>query len=79
MLIEIIVAIRRILSEILKYFKNHCFNQSKRREKITNDKLNINSKDIWGVVIAIVSAGLCAAIDIFLRNESNEKNKEEET
>lgn len=44
---------------------------------MTNDKLNINSKDIWGVVIAIVSAGLCAAIDIFLRNEPNEETKEE--
>ena len=45
---------------------------------ITNDKLNINSKDIWGVVIAIASAGFCAAIDILLRNEPNEEMKEEE-
>ena len=34
-----------------------------------NDKLNLNPKDILGVILAAAAAVLCVAIDVILKEE----------
>ena len=38
-----------------------------KRRKITNDKLNITPKDLWGILIAAAATALCVAIDVILK------------
>ena len=38
---------------------------------ITNDKLNLDSKDIFGILLAATAALVCAAIDYFIKENDN--------
>lgn len=40
-----------------------------RREEITNDKLNLNSEDMLGILLAAAAALLCAVMDYFTEGE----------
>ena len=47
--------------------------QSQRGEKITNDKLNLYPKEIFGIVLAAAAALLCAAIDYLIKENDHEE------
>ena len=42
-----------------------------RREKITNDKLNLDSNDLIGILLVAAAALLCAAIDYFTKENDD--------
>ena len=42
---------------------------------MTNDKLNFDPKDFWGIIITAAAAALCVAIDILLKEEEHENFK----
>ena len=43
-----------------------------RREKITNDKLNLDSKGVFGILLAAAAALVCAAIDYFIEENDDD-------
>lgn len=43
-----------------------------RREKITNDKLNLDSNDLIGILLAAAAALLCVTIDYFTKETDND-------
>ena len=43
-----------------------------RRDGITNDKLNLDSKDIFGILLAAAAALVCAAIDYYIKENDDD-------
>ena len=43
-----------------------------RREKITNDKLNLDPNDLVGILLAAAAALLCVTIDYFTKETDND-------
>ena len=43
-----------------------------RREGITNDKLNLDSKGVFGILLAAAAALVCAAIDYLIEENDDD-------
>ena len=76
MLIRLLRLIRTVLAEIVGVLLRKTVlayrMPGQRRDGITNDKLNLDSKDIFGILLAAAAALVCAAIDYLIKENDDD-------
>ena len=77
MLIHLLRLIRTVLAEIVGILLRKTvlayLPQGKRRENMGNEnKLNLDSKGVFGILLAAAAALVCAAIDYFIEENDDD-------